>query len=401
MGRVDIDLFDDIAYYPHTCAGSSNLGISISELLDACITLGRFDGHNNRRLIDAMKSIIKFCVEDNGNLTCIDDFRFAEPSFKVIGSTVLGMATTKVVAEKQFGVSQLFHLKDSIIFDRDKMKFYYGKHSLIPDFFGLDDNRDPFLFEAKGTSLKKGVSTRKPDKPRMSHAVDQLQSIALVQLANQTRASFHFYKDKGRYFNISNQYAIGVGFDSDNLKVWEVDPESSSENSLIINSYQVIFDYYAAFADLIYGNSTGGVERVRIDDHQFVRNESGGEACLSMDVLQFLRDNEDNREEFSDTYNSILKRLPKKKMVSSDHLLSNDRGETKSRSLQKANEPCLVKYDALEVSADQKDWLLSSTGDDPIDALSGILRDMRAENANNGWIVRKDGIAVRRQPDER
>ena len=396
MGRVDIDLFDDIANYPHTCAGGSNLDISISELLDACITLGRFDGHNNRRLIDAMKSIIKFCVEDNGNLACIDDFRFAEPSFKVIGSTVLGMATTKVVAEKQFGVSQLFHLKDSIIFDRNKMKFYYGKRGLIPDFFGLDDNRDPFLFEAKGTSLKKGVSTKKPDKSRMSHAVDQLRSIALVQLANQTRASFHFYKGKSHYFNISNQYAIGVGFDSGNLKVWEVDPESSSENSLIINSYQLIFDYYAAFADLIYGNIIGSVERIKIGDHQFVRNESVGEAYLSMDVLQFLKNNEDNREEFSDTYNSILNQLSKKEMVSSDHLLSNGQRETSLRSLQKAKESNLVKYDALEVSADQKDWLLSSTGDDPFGSLNRVLHDIDSEKASNGWIVRKDGIAVRR-----
>ncbi len=400
MGQVNIDIFDDIANYSYTYTDSKNLDISTSELLDACITLGRFNDRDNTQLVNAMKSIIKFCVEDNGNLACIDDFRFSEPSFKVIGSTVLGMAVTKVVAEKQFSVSQLFHLKDSIILDQNHMKFYYGKRNLIPDFFGLDDNQNPFLFEAKGTSLRKGVSTNKPDKSRMTHAVNQLRSVALVQFANQTQTSFHFNKDKGRYFNISNQYAVGVGFENDNLKVWAVDPESSSENILIIDPYQSIFDYYAPFASLIYGNSIGGVERIKIDGHQFVRNESVGEACLSMDVLQFLRDNEDNREEFSDTYNSILKQSSEREMTHHDHLLSNGREKAKLRSLQKTNEPCLVKYDALEVSADQKDWLLSSAGDDPIDALSGILRDMRIENASNDWIVRKDGIAVRRQSDE-
>lgn len=64
-------------------------------------------------------------------------------------SFAMGMVTARIIANKVYNISRLYHFTDS----SRSATLKHGK--MAPDWFGLDQYGRPFLFESKGTIEKK------------------------------------------------------------------------------------------------------------------------------------------------------------------------------------------------------------------------------------------------------
>ena len=135
----------------------------------------------------------------------------------------------KFIQNKIYKVSRLYHFKEK------RFEAGHEKSRLSPDWFGVDQQMHPFLFESKGT-VKKKIALQ-----TINHAANQLSNVRIITdtLSN-------------KQYCITNKHIICSCFDLCNNvdKVWcihDIDPIESEEDKFYINIDEECFLYYDAF----------------------------------------------------------------------------------------------------------------------------------------------------------
>lgn len=233
MSKVSYDYFDDKKDYPKWPNQSRKCFFYISkyDLLKYAILNGRY---NNHTMSCAAKkfysSICKVAVKKNKGFWVIsDDYEYAENTYKTVISFAMGMLATRIIANKVYHVSRLYH------FTEKRFGANLSKGKMSPDWFGLNQQMQPFLFESKGTVEKKiGLQT-------MDHATNQLKNVNIITDTSS-----------GKPYNITNRHIICSCFNSYNNvnKVWsihDVDPVERGGDEFWINIDKECFLYYDVF----------------------------------------------------------------------------------------------------------------------------------------------------------
>lgn len=218
-------------------------------------------------------SICKMAVKrKNGLYILSDDYKQAETSYKISISFAMGMLAARIIAAKIYGVSRLYHFTDS----RLSTKLHKGK--MAPDWFGLDKNGTPFLFESKGTTDTR-ISYSSFD-----HADKQLKNVLNIVDSSTGK----IYK-KGKI----QKHIIGSCFNSYNgssenmWQIHDVDPEEIGIQTLTINVDKECFMYYKTFVMLI-GLLNLPYQRMTIGDKEYCCWTYGDEKYFILEKIYSL-----------------------------------------------------------------------------------------------------------------
>lgn len=218
--------------------------LRIEDLFRYAITTGGISGRSlSARSIPFYRSLVTFALEErlcpDDYLYCqTDDYADSETSLKSVVSFLLGMVGARVIAEKRYGVSYLFHLKDSRIGYELKGASQSNCH---PDFVGIAHDKPVILMEAKGASRGR-VS---PSVVRHAY-IDQLDNIAKVSYNGNSY-------DVAKY-GIKKRVACSAFKREPYGSVWElsdVDPDGKGEATISFDYDKALYCYYQPVVTLI------------------------------------------------------------------------------------------------------------------------------------------------------
>lgn len=170
--------------------------------------------------------------------TLSDDYKEAETSYKVSISFAMGMLATRIVAAKVYNVTRLYHFTDH------NFSSTLNQGKVAPDWFGFNQNGDPFLFESKGTTGKR-IS-----KKAIDHAEEQLNNVKSVkdestgQIYDKCKIQKHII---GSCFNTHKTHKTQNTYIANAWQIHDVDPEESGKLELTINIDKECFWYYRTF----------------------------------------------------------------------------------------------------------------------------------------------------------
>ncbi len=230
----DSDRFD---YMPDGNPPVTNMiGVSLNDFHKATFDLGNYNGN----VIDAesrkfYESLVDFMIEEkDGTYYKRLDFENSETSIISSLNFFMGMIAAKIVAEKQYNVSKLYHLTDTnayahkiIINNGQELK----KH---PDFIGVNNSNEPIIVEAKGKSKYK-FSTK-----ITCEANKQLKSIYKIDdVSNGIRKHSYFSYQIKKHIIGSTFYNNGK-----RLTFHDIDPNDIGEEILQVDFNKLAYDYY-------------------------------------------------------------------------------------------------------------------------------------------------------------
>ena len=244
MGQIEFQFFDNLRMYhskstrfdnrfPLTIQHPSyDINLSINDFHRYSHDLGNYEGNQiDGRSRKFYASLVNYMVELlNDRYNKRKDFEIAETSIISSLNYFMGMIASKVVASKEYGVQNLYHLSDNHNLDI----LYDPKSNKRPDFIGLDDTGKPFILEAKGTYYGK-LSTKISVK-----AYDQLEAIDQVNILDNHGFPRITHTDLDKHIVISTYYKNG----NEILTFQDIDPESKGEEILDINLNLLTYAYY-------------------------------------------------------------------------------------------------------------------------------------------------------------
>lgn len=296
--KVSYDYFNNKRDYPKwpDYRRKCHLDISKRDFLKYAILNGRYNNNIMSGTAQTFySSICQMAVKkDRGFWTLSDDYKYAEDTYKAAISFAMGMLATRVIANKIYKVSRLYHFKEK------RFEAGHEKSRLSPDWFGVDQQMHPFLFESKGT-VKKKIALQ-----TINHAANQLSNVRIIAdtLSN-------------KQYCITNKHIICSCFDLCNNvdKVWcihDIDPIESEEDKFYINIDEECFLYYDAFIKYVE-SLEADCEPMLIDKQDYCCWIYDNERyCILGTIYNLVKSREYNEEnEYRNFNDSVNKELSK------------------------------------------------------------------------------------------
>lgn len=234
MGDIEVKIFRNCNDFINNIkSGTKTLNVSIKDMVRYAISAGGFSYWSvGAKGITFYTALVEMALTDGKNFKIGEDYKKSEQSIRTSISFFMGMIAAQAVADKEYKIAYLFHLKDpQIIFSST------GK---TPDFFGLNNIGTPILLEAKGTTSKK------PTNKVVKVAKNQIKSINCIEI-DGWKAVYRKKQIKG--------HVISSCFDNDILTYYDVDPEANGETKLNICIDKAIVFYYRNIMHLLLTNN--------------------------------------------------------------------------------------------------------------------------------------------------
>jgi hypothetical protein len=231
-------------------------------------------------------------IENDDKFYMSSDYSSSEPSIKSAISYFIGMLSAYAIAEKEYKIPYLYHLKDPVISRIVNPSKYF------PDFFGLGYGsiNDAYLIEAKG-SWKDSISNESIFK-----AKKQLKSIGQL-IFNDSSGNYH-------YITRFRRHITGSYFHNDELKFCDVDPESVGNLEYYFDANLATLRYYKNIISLLtFENKKIEVRRICGIEYSLI-SFVGYKIGLNSEIFNLLIDNLDNVYNLPNDcqlYNSIFK----------------------------------------------------------------------------------------------
>lgn len=239
--------YNSVSDYPKNIALSHDITISSSDFVKYAYTLGNFNGYKpSNEGKKFYQSLIDMALKEDAKKTYTyisNDYSHAEQSIKGAISFFMGMIAAKAVADKKYNVDTLFHLKDEYI-------EYKSKGNRHPDFFGVSESGEAFLFEAKGASSNRKISDK------IASAKDQLSAVSYVQFTDRFYCSQEHQKKKyqlltGQITTLNRHAVVSVPSSDQVLHYYDIDPEEEGGEPLSIDADAAVRDYYGDIMKLL------------------------------------------------------------------------------------------------------------------------------------------------------
>lgn len=299
--KVSYDYFNNKRDYPKwpDYRRKCHLDISKRDFLKYAILNGRYNNNIMSGTAQTFySSICQMAVKkDRRFWTLSDDYKYAEDTYKAAISFAMGMLATRVIANKIYNVSRLYHFKEK------RFKANPKKSKLSPDWFGVDQQMHPFLFESKGT-VKKKIALQ-----TINHAANQLSNVRIITDISSNKQ-----------YCITNKHIICSCFDLCNNvdKVWcihdidPIDPIESEEDKFYINIDEECFLYYDAFIKYVE-SLEADCEPMLIDKQDYCCWVYNNERyCILGTIYNLVKSREYNEEnEYRNFNDSVNKELSK------------------------------------------------------------------------------------------
>ncbi|EPD87534.1 hypothetical protein [Streptococcus sp. HPH0090] len=229
-------------------------------------------------------------TESNQKFYMTSDYSNSESSIKSAISYFIGILSAYAIAEKEYKIPYLYHLKDPAI----SRIVNTTKH--FPDFFGLGYGsiNNAYLIEAKG-SVKSSI-----DKKTITKAKKQVNSIGQLT----------FKESSGNSHNITRfkRHITASYFQNDELKFCDVDPNFDGDLEYYLDANVAILRYYKNIMELlVYSNKKIEVKKINEVEYSLVDFE-GYQIGINTRIFKLLKEysgNINNLPEDCKLYNSI------------------------------------------------------------------------------------------------
>ena len=236
---VNVSFYNsDIDFKNKNPFNNSSISCTDKDFIRYLINLGAFS--NTKLSFNGMKfyfSLVKMAIEEkNGIFEISDDYFNAEATIKTAISYFIGSMAAYAIAEKEYNVPFLFHLKDPVIKNITRYKGYNNKS---PDFFGFKnfDVHTPILIEAKGT-YRSNLATSTVFKAKA-----QVNAIKSIDFRNSLRKITKF-----------DRHVVGAYFENRELNICDIDPEDTGTITYKFDNDFEILMYYKNIMFLILFN---------------------------------------------------------------------------------------------------------------------------------------------------
>lgn len=211
-------------------------------------------------------------TESNQKFYMTSDYSNSETSIKSAISYFIGILSAYAIAEKEYKIPYLYHLKDPVISRVVNTTKYF------PDFFGLGYGsiNNAYLIEAKG-SVKNSI-----DKRTITKAKKQVNSIGQLT----------FTESSGNYHYITwfKRHITGSYFQDDELKFCDVDPEFDGDLEYYLDANVAILRYYKNIMELLT-SSKKKIEVKRIEEVEYsIVDFEGYQVGINTGIFNLLRD---------------------------------------------------------------------------------------------------------------
>ena len=231
-------------------------------------------------------------TESNQKFYITGDYSNPETSIKSAISYFIGILSAYAIAEKEYKIPYLYHLKDPAISRVVNTTKYF------PDFFGLGYGsiNNAYLIEAKG-SVKNSI-----DKRTITKAKKQVNSIGQLT----------FKESSGNYHYITRfeRHITGSYFQDDELKFCDVDPEYDGELEYFLDANVAILRYYKNIIELLSSNNKK-IEIKNLNGIEYTLVEfEGYQIGINKEIFYLLEEYSNYNYELPDDcdlYNSISK----------------------------------------------------------------------------------------------
>ncbi|WP_270742893.1 hypothetical protein [Streptococcus constellatus] len=231
-------------------------------------------------------------TESNQKFYITGDYSNSETSIKSAISYFIGILSAYAIAEKEYKIPYLYHLKDPAISRVVNTTKYF------PDFFGLGYGsiNNAYLIEAKG-SVKNSI-----DKRTITKAKKQVNSIGQLT----------FKESSGNYHCITRfeRHITGSYFQDDELKFCDVDPEYDGELEYSLDANVAILRYYKNIIELLSSNNKK-IEIKNLNGIEYTLVEfEGYQIGINKEIFYLLEEYSNYNYELPDDcdlYNSISK----------------------------------------------------------------------------------------------
>lgn len=231
-------------------------------------------------------------TESNQKFYITGDYSNSETSIKSAISYFIGILSAYAIAEKEYKIPYLYHLKDPAISRVVNTTKYF------PDFFGLGYGsiNNAYLIEAKG-SVKNSI-----DKRTITKAKKQVNSIGQLR----------FKESSGNYHYITRfeRHITGSYFQDDELKFCDVDPEYDGELEYSLDANVAILRYYKNIIELLSSNNKK-IEIKNLNGIEYTLVEfEGYQIGINKEIFYLLEEYSNYNYELPDDcdlYNSISK----------------------------------------------------------------------------------------------
>lgn len=199
----------------------------------------------------------------------LKNIEYLELSEKINLAYYMGMIFTQLIADKKFGIKQLFHIQPT---DFDKQNSNYLVHTKtssgkIPDLIGIDYNKKIHIFEAKASTKASSM------KKSVDKGISQLESVKHIVFNNNSGQNY-----------IAKNYSSGLKSNDDRYVV-AVQPTSVKVNELVINvidplpqggtKLELNIDYFTlkhySFIMELFQNAT--IDKELVQDFCVIKNE--------------------------------------------------------------------------------------------------------------------------------
>lgn len=229
-------------------------------------------------------------TERNENFYITSDYSNSETSIKSAISYFIGILSAYAIAEKEYKIPYLYHLKDPVISRVVNTTKYF------PDFFGLGYGsiNNAYLIEAKG-SVKNSIDNR-----TITKAKKQVNSIGQLT----------FTESFGKYHYITRfkRHITGSYCQDDELKFCDVDPEFDGDLEYYLDANVAILRYYKNIMELLI-SSKKKIEVKRIEEVEYsIVDFEGYQVGINTGIFNLLREYSGyfyNLPDDCELYNSI------------------------------------------------------------------------------------------------
>lgn len=229
-------------------------------------------------------------TEKNKKFYITSDYSNSETSIKSAISYFIGILSAYAIAEKEYKIPYLYHLKDPAI----SRIVNTTKH--FPDFFGLGYGsiNNAYLIEAKG-SVKSSI-----DKKTITKAKEQVNSIG--------KLTFKESSGNSHYITRFKRHITASYFQNDELKFCDVDPNFDGDLEYNLDANVAILRYYKNIMELlVYSNKKIEVKKINEVEYSLVDFE-GYQIGINTSIFNLLKEysgNVNNLPEDCKLYNSI------------------------------------------------------------------------------------------------
>ena len=272
--NVTLEFFKSVSdYYLNKC-NCKKIKVSRKDLVRYAISIGEFSNTTlDDQCITFYTSLVNMAFyESKDKFIMGNSYKNAETTIKTSIGFLIGMISAKCVAEKEFKIDYLFHLKDPNI--------DYSSSGKVPDFFGIaphNNGHKAYIIEAKGTVMKRVGNNR------VTHAKNQTESVTEIKL------------DDGKNvitYNNFKRHVVTSSQRNDEYIISDIDPDENNGNKKIyINQNLAYFNYYRNIFNFLNNNEqenfkTGSLEFI-------VVRTTIGKIGIDKNIYSILKDYQD------------------------------------------------------------------------------------------------------------